>query len=568
MAVTLLNSLYNSLSGLQTTQTLLDTTTRNITNAQTANYVKEVQRTEVNAASGGVKAQAIQRVVDESILARQRLTTSQMLYQQTRQNVLKQISGLSGSPADNTSLASLVGELGNAFSALSANPNDPGTSLGLLDSAKQLAASLNDQTAIVRKLQNQAQKSLSDDITGINSQLQIIADLNSRILANQSQNVDPSQLRDQRDAVAHELSQKIEIRTFYDGSGSLNIYSSNYQTLVGQFATVVSYDPTSNTVSTPVASLGNVGGEVGAYQTIYDTDAPQFLQQLDSFARTLTNSLYNLSSPIRATVTAASNEVTVPNSSILRVGQKLKDSNFPADAVIGAIDGTKVTIVHGNAVTFAAPNANGVIPNLTAAQLTAAGAAAPAGANNSAQLYVSTPMPLFTPDPATLPVNGVPYFSEAIAVNQQLLTNVNYASVLKMGTTGTPPSVTTTGSNATSQDALAAVGAFNLLTLPTPPNNSIDFGNATPVINTSKNFQDACTAISVTAGQNATTANDTITQLKTLSSQLDQTISAVSGVSMDSEMAHLIVLQNAYGSNAQVTNTAQRMLDMLLGIVQ
>ncbi|MCX8507184.1 MAG: hypothetical protein ORN98_11315, partial [Alphaproteobacteria bacterium] len=148
------------------------------------------------------------------------------------------------------------------------------------------------------------------------------------------------------------------------------------------------------------------------------------------------------------------------------------------------------------------------------------------------------------------------------------LTNVNYAAVLKMGTTGTPPGVTTLGSAATSTDALAAIGAFNLLSLPTPLNNTINFGNTTPVINSAKNFQDAAIAISVTAGQNATTSTDLISQLKTLNSQIEQTISSVSGVSMDNEMSNLIILQNAYGSNAQVTNTAQKMLDMLLGIVQ
>ncbi|MCX8505191.1 MAG: hypothetical protein ORN98_01065, partial [Alphaproteobacteria bacterium] len=399
MPVTLLNSLYNSLSGLQTTQALLDTATRNITNAHTANYVKEVQHTEVAPYNGGVKAGAIQRTVDESLLARQRLTASQTAFQQTRQNILKQISGLSGSPADNRSIASLVAQLGNDFSALSANPNDPGTSLGLLNSAKQVVDNLNYQTSVVRKLQSQAQNSLSEDLAGINNQLQIIADLNSRILSNKSQNIDASELQDQRDAVAHEVSKKIEIRTFYDSSGSLNVYSSNYQALVGQYATVLSYDPAKNSISTPVADLGNVGGEVGGFQQIYDTDTTQYLQQLDNFARALTNSLYNLSSPINGTVTAGSNVVTVPNSSILRVGQKLQDSNFPADAVIGAIEGTKVTIVHATAPFAAA--VNGVIPNLTAAQLTAAGVAAPAGANHSAQMYVSTPMPLFTPDPAT-----------------------------------------------------------------------------------------------------------------------------------------------------------------------
>lgn len=576
MAVNLVNSLYNSLSGLRTTQTLLDTTTRNITNAQTANYVVERQHTEVAPDTGGAKAGAIQRIVDESLLARQRLTGSQLAYQKTRQNVLQQISALSGAPSDNSSIASQVSNLGIAFSALSSNPNDPGTALSVLNTAQQLAYTLNDQTVQLNNMRSYAQKSLQDDIAGVNNQLQIIADLNIRILANKSQNIDPSELQDQRDAVAADLAKKMEIRTFYDSVGSLNVYSGNYQTLVGKYATVISYDPATNVISTPTASLDNVGGEMGAFQAIYDTDAPQYLQQLDAFARTLTTSLYNLSSPIRAAVTTGSNVVDVPNASILRVGQAIKDASFPADAVIGAINGTQVTIVHSGAVAFSpASAATGKIPNLTAAQLAAAGAAANA-TQNAAQLYVSTPMPLFTPDPATMPITGAsavpPYYSAGIQVNQQLFTSPGYASVLKMGTTGAAPGVTTFGSTATENDAMAAVGAFNLLTLASPPNNAINFnpvvGSITPIIGATTNFQDAATALSVTAGQNANTATNLIAQLQTLGSQIEQSLSATSGVNIDSEMSNLIVLQNAYGANAQVTQTTQRMLDMLLGIVQ
>ena len=571
MAINLINSLYNSLSGLQTTQTLLDTTSRNITNAHTANYVKEVQHSQVAPNGAGVEASKIQRTVDESLLSRQRLTTSQKSYQETRARTLDQISGLSGAPSDNSSLALLVTNLATSFAALSSNPSDPGTSIGVLNTAKQLSDALNSQTLAVTKLQTQAQQSMQDDLATVNSQLQIIADLNDRIVAAGSQNIDTSQLKDQRDAVARELSQKIEIRTFYDNSGSLNVFSSNYQTLVGKYANVISYDSTSNSLTTPTASLGNAGGEIGAYQTIYDTDTKQYLQQLDAFARTLTTSLYNLSSPIAATVTNGSNVVTVPNASILRVGQEIKDSNFPAGARIGAIDGATVTIVNGTAPFAPINPATGLIPNLTAAQLAAAGVAANS-TGNAATLYISTPMPLFTPDPATVPTIGnPPYYSGGFQVNQQLLTATDYATILKMGTTSVAPSISTLGSNWRANDALAAIGVFNLLTQATPKNNIINFnsaGGTTPVIGTANNFEDAATAISVTAGQNAANSRDTIAQLETLNSQIEQTISAQSGVNMDEEMSRLIVLQNAYGANAQVTSTAQKMLDMLLGIVR
>lgn len=663
MGISLVNSLYNSLSGLQTTQTLLDTTTRNITNSQTANYVVEKQHTLVNPYTGGAQASEIQRAVDESLLTRQRLTASQTAFQQTRQNILQQISGLSGAPSDNNSLASQVSNLGNAFSALSSNPNDPGTALSVINSAQQLVQSLNDQTRQVSHFQSSAQKSLQDDIAGVNSMLHNIADLNARIRASQAQKVDPSQLQDQRDAVAHSLAQKMQINTFYDNSGALNIYTANYQPLVGKFATVISYNPATNVISTPTAALGNVGGQMGAYQAIYDTDTTQYLQQLDGFARALADSMNKLSSPISAQASIGSNVVSVRNASILRVGQTVEDSNFPNGAKIGAIIGTSVVIVGAappipaggltttpqagatvavgsNVITLAAaapagltvgdtiidpsfppgsviggfnaartqifvvtpttiPPAGGftnaaAIPAISHANAVTAvnngsinilslpvGSTKANAIANAAQLFVSTPMPLFinsSQSPTSPTVGNPPYYSGGIQVNQALITDTNYATVLKMGSTSTTPgSVSTVGSTATTNDAIAAVGAFNALTSATPSttNNTIDFnlglaGGANPVIGSSTvvSFEDAATAISVTAGQNATTADNTISQLQTLGSQLDQTISSKSGVSLDNEMSNLIVLQNAYSSNAQVTSTAQKMLDTLLGIVR
>ncbi len=50
------------------------------------------------------------------------------------------------------------------------------------------------------------------------------------------------------------------------------------------------------------------------------------------------------------------------------------------------------------------------------------------------------------------------------------------------------------------------------------------------------------------------------TQLNTLQSKMD----AVSGVNIDEEMAHLLVLQSAYAANARVMATVKEMYASLL----
>jgi flagellar hook-associated protein 1 len=50
-------------------------------------------------------------------------------------------------------------------------------------------------------------------------------------------------------------------------------------------------------------------------------------------------------------------------------------------------------------------------------------------------------------------------------------------------------------------------------------------------------------------------------------SALTAKFSSVSGVSMDTEMSHMIELQNAYGANARVIASVQAMWTQLLNAV-
>jgi flagellar hook-associated protein 1 FlgK len=55
---------------------------------------------------------------------------------------------------------------------------------------------------------------------------------------------------------------------------------------------------------------------------------------------------------------------------------------------------------------------------------------------------------------------------------------------------------------------------------------------------------------------------------ETMRRGLDARFQQQSGVDPDTEMAHLVQLQNAYAANARVMNTAQQMWDQLLAMVR
>ncbi|MCA3267532.1 MAG: hypothetical protein ING19_15830, partial [Azospirillum sp.] len=72
-------------------------------------------------------------------------------------------------------------------------------------------------------------------------------------------------------------------------------------------------------------------------------------------------------------------------------------------------------------------------------------------------------------------------------------------------------------------------------------------------------------AVSSTAQSIATTRKNA-TDSETLRHQTDQSFRNTVGVSVDKEMADLVVLQNAYQASAQVLQTVRTMLDTLINL--
>src|SRR5262249_11676357 len=115
MSVATVNSLFTALSGIQTTQALLNTTTRNITNARAPGYVRKEQQAISNAATGGAQAGTIRRFVDAALLQKLRTNNGDAAYNDVRADALTKMNQLAGDPEDGTSIGARINALGAAF---------------------------------------------------------------------------------------------------------------------------------------------------------------------------------------------------------------------------------------------------------------------------------------------------------------------------------------------------------------------------------------------------------------------------------------------------------------------
>src|SRR3954463_4232337 len=159
-----INSLYTALSGIQTTQQLLNTTTRNITNAQTPGYVRKDQQAVSNAFTGGVLSGPIRRFIDASLLQKLRTNNADSSFNSVRQDALTKLNQLSGDPQDATSISGKINALGAAFQNLTANPQDSASGEAVLDAAHDLAQTFNEQNDAMLALQRDANFAVVDGV--------------------------------------------------------------------------------------------------------------------------------------------------------------------------------------------------------------------------------------------------------------------------------------------------------------------------------------------------------------------------------------------------------------------
>jgi|GEM_PF-4453236 len=285
----LFNTLGVSLSGLTSTQKLLSTTTRNVANAQTVGYVKKQQQLLTNVATGGVKTSDVLRYVDEGYQFKLRTNRGQLSYQATLSGKVATLDQLAGDPTKGTTIASKMEALAKAFQDLTSRPTDTTSGQAVIDSAKDLAQTFNNQFAAIDKSRRETQLQMEDTVSDVNLKLREISDLNRKVLEAVAMGTDATDLQDARDQAVTDLSGMIDVRAFTDDRGVLNVYSGTYKFLAGEYAEVLSVDPQTFDLVGVNGVIGAAGGSLGGLQTYLKEEAPRYLMQLSEMAKKISD---------------------------------------------------------------------------------------------------------------------------------------------------------------------------------------------------------------------------------------------------------------------------------------
>lgn len=235
-----LNAIMNSgLSALLANQAALRTTSSNIANVNTPDYVRRTVQFQTQSGGGilqGVEMSSVRRSVDQFLSAERWSAASSAGESDAAARFLDQLQKSLGGVADKRDPASRLAAMSESLAQLSVDPTSIASRTQLLQKMKDFAQGITDLSAGVQDLRAKADAEINDAVTQINALTDRIAALNGPIQRATLQGDTGSVLLDERDAAIRELAKLIDIRVDQGASGRINITTPTGFTLVSESA--------------------------------------------------------------------------------------------------------------------------------------------------------------------------------------------------------------------------------------------------------------------------------------------------------------------------------------------
>jgi flagellar hook-associated protein 1 FlgK len=623
--MSLSSALSTAMAGLRANQAALGIVSSNIANAQTPGYVSQrVNQIELAGGAGNgasVRVDGVNRQLDRYIQSQLRTETSGGAYADQIANILSQLQNVYGTPGQDGSLENALSNFTSAVQSLSASSGASSAQSQVLAAAQSLAQQLNATTTGIQTLRSNIEQDIGVSVGQANVALNSIAQLNSRLQSMNATDPAAASLMDQRDNAINQLAQLMDIRVVTDNTNQTTVFTNSGIQLVGggqasqlDFNSQGTLNATSQWNSNPALSgagtitvkLPNGGnfdmiannaissGQLAADLKLRDKTLVQAQAQVDQLAAALASSLSDVTKPGAAvtgppagfdldlssvqpgnsinltytdTATNTKHQVT-----ILRVDdpaalplQNTATAN-PNDQAIGvnftggmaSIVAQLNTALGGVHLQFSNPSGSTlrvVDDNTSAATVNAASTTTTASslASGIAQLPVFTDAGSLYTGKITASGSQMTGLAGRIMVNPALLSDPSKLTVYNTSPT------TPAGDTARADFIYSQLTSANFTYLPQPGLGSV----TTPFKGTIGSFMQQFLTLQ-------SNASSTATQLQqgqdVVVSTLQQKFNSSAGVSIDTEMANLIALQNSYAANAHVMSVVQSMMNTLLQV--
>ena len=484
----------------------LNLVSNNVANAATPDYSTETgaQQSLVAGTKGmGVRTEAATRAVDLALqqsVFSQGTTVSGLT---TTATSLAAVDAVLGTPGQGNDIGSLLGKVADSFSALMLNPASGPGQAAVVAAAGTLTSGINTLSEAYTRQRQAAQNTIVTSVDTMNTQLSQIGTVSSRIVAARSAGESTADLENQRDAAVHALSSILGIKTLVQSNGDMIVTTRS--------GTQLPTRATSGPVQTSNATLG-----AGAYYP---------------------------SGGLPAISVNGTDITTRVQGGHLGAAIALRDTTLPSfQAELDEFSFTLATRFDAQGLTlFTDPT--GAVPS--------------GGGTPIQSTYVG--------------------FSAAIQVNPAVAAN---AALVRDGTHDVVGSIA--GASAFTANPSGGPAGFNTMIdramkfafgrdarqgVPQPTGATALLGPSgtlsAPYAMPATLADHAAVLVEAQSGVSAA-ASGQLTTEQAVQATLTKSLAVSSGVNMDTEMAHMIQLQNAYGASARIISTVQALFSQLL----
>ncbi|CAN1545437.1 FlgK Flagellar hook-associated protein [Rhabdaerophilaceae bacterium] len=225
----LLSALSNAVSGLSVNQAQMDIVSRNVANAGTVGYNRRVLRTQETSATGitagAVRQIGVDRILDSLLQKQLRGESAGASYSAVRADYLRRVDVMFGQPGSNVGINQIFADFSTSLQQLAADPASATVRQDALAKAQSLAASISSLSANVQTMRGEIEARIANDAQKVNGLLDGIEQTTTR-LNTIFDDATRQGLLDERDRYVDDLSNYLDVRTYDNGTGNFNIYTS------------------------------------------------------------------------------------------------------------------------------------------------------------------------------------------------------------------------------------------------------------------------------------------------------------------------------------------------------
>lgn len=317
----------NALSGLKANQRAISVLSHNIANANTPGYSRQIVNQSamyIDGIGSGVKIDDVSRAID-SFLRRSIISQGSMAQSNTTINDYhERIQIMLGEPGAQNSLDETLTSFYNNLQLMSETPTSASLRTNAVTMATEFARQVSDLTYRLEDLRFEADRQIGETVGAINGILRRLDQVNVALASATVLGTSLAGLEDERDMLLNDLSKKINITTFYEETGAVQVFTGNGVALVdsvrhelvyrgipsadtlandGTLGAVelVTYDTLGNPAGNPIELItggkrGDIttvltGGALHGLQQVRDEIIPEFLLQLDTLAATMRDTM-------------------------------------------------------------------------------------------------------------------------------------------------------------------------------------------------------------------------------------------------------------------------------------